>query len=133
MPRRPHPRWLEIEAQRAAARAAVPPEDWARLDGLLRDAIWRDAVTYASTNPHCYSVRRTWTRDEDFVWTVELIRRVGERERFPDGPGGRFYDILRRGDRKIWVMGWPINWPNGKPCTTILNRKPVVQPGDRTS
>jgi hypothetical protein len=123
--------WIEAEARRAAARAALTEADWARLDRLLAEARWRTAVTYAHTNPHCYTLRKTWN-DADFCWVVTLIRTIGERERFPDVKGGRYYDVLNRHGKKYWPMGWPLNWPNGQWATTLLNRKPPVGPGDRT-
>jgi hypothetical protein len=133
--------------RREAARVAffdrpdeVVAADLARLDRLLVEAHWRIAVTMPE-NPHCYTLRRSWACDEDFVFCVEVIRSIGEREKFPPGPGGRYYDVLHRcgpgGDtRKYWAMGFmggggPINYSDGRPCIFLINRKPPVCPEDR--
>jgi hypothetical protein len=125
------------EAARAAARAALTPDDWARLDRILfTDAIWIRAKTYEATNPHAYLRRRDLARttrsDADFAWLVEhVIRGAGTRERFPDQPGGRYYSTFNYKGWKLWTMGWPLNYSrSGAWCTVIVNRKPPL-PSDR--
>jgi hypothetical protein len=139
--RRPQQRWIEAAERRAAAKArfdALPEHErtaiWARIDRLLViEAKWIRAKSpeYAN-NPHSYCRRRDWTNDEDFQWFVTMLREGGisEREKFPPGPGGRYYDVLRRNGRLYWVMGWPINYSNGRPCTILINKKPV-EPTDQ--
>src|SRR5262245_44065759 len=72
----------------ADARAAfeAQPEDQrrgqeARLAELLETAEWRFAKTMVH-NPHWYTLRKTWARDEEFVWAVEQIRLRGYRHKF---------------------------------------------------
>jgi hypothetical protein len=137
--RRPQQRWIAAAERRASARArfdGLPKDEraaiWARIDRLLlREAKWTRAKTMED-NPHSYCRRRDWLRDEDFVWFVTMLREggIGDREKFPDAPGGRWYDVLNRDGRKFWVMGWPINYSNGTWCTVIINKKPQ-EPGDR--
>jgi nitrate reductase alpha subunit len=92
---------------------------------LFAEAWWRVARTMPE-NPHSYTRRRDWRHDADFVFVVEFLRSgVCDREKF----AGRWYDVLNRHGRKVWVMGWPINYSNGRWCTVILNKKPV-EPSD---
>lgn len=66
-------------------------EDQARIRSLLLGHPWKAAKTMP-TIPHEYTLRRLWANDEDFVWCVDHIRRVGYEQRF----GGRvfvYYDI----------------------------------------
>ena len=117
-----------FEALSSEDRAAI----WARVDRLLfEEAIWHAArsALYAD-NPHSWTRRSEWRDDADFVFIVQFLRSgVCDRERYPDAPGGRWYDVLNRHGRKVWVMGWPVNFADGRPWTTIINRKPVL-PGD---
>jgi hypothetical protein len=115
--------------RRTAARArfdALPEEErtaiWARIDRLLFvEAVWRVARTMPE-NPHSYTRRRDWKNDTDFVFVVQFLRSgICDREKF----AGRWYDVLNRHGRKVWVMGWPLNYSNGKWCTVLLNKKPV--------
>jgi hypothetical protein len=139
--RRPQQRWLEAAARREAAKArfaALPEEEraaiHARLDRLLfQEAVWRVARTMLS-NPHSYCHRKHFTHDEDFCWLITMLREggVGERQKFH----GRWYDTLVRPhpvtqvECRFWCMGWPLNLSDGRWCTVIINRKPVL-PEDR--
>lgn len=99
----------------------------ARLAELLENAEWRFAKTMAH-NPHHYTLRKTWTRDEDFVWCVERIRTLGYRVKFQ----GHWYTQLDVNDHFYWTMGWPIGsldwgWDRLNVAGTILiNRKPFA-------
>ena len=62
------------------------PEDRARLEKLMAAHPWRVAKTMPKI-PHEYTLRRLWLNDEDFIWAVEYIRRVGYEHRF----GGRVF------------------------------------------
>ena len=67
------------------------PEDRERIEQLLAAHPWRVAKTMPKI-PHEYTLRLLWANDEDFIWAVEYIRRVGYEARF----GGRvfvYYDI----------------------------------------
>lgn len=96
----------------------------ARLARLLGEQQWIFAKTMAS-NPHWYSLRKRWARDEDFVWAVEQIRCRGYRQKYE----GHWYTQLDVGDHFYWTMGWPIGsldwgWDRLNVAGTILiNRK----------
>jgi hypothetical protein len=147
--RRQQQRWIDAQQKRDAEKAAwfarapeVVAADMARLEDLLfNKARWKFASTMPD-NPHSYSLRRQWARewadgDQDFQWVVATSRIIGEREKYPaSGPHARWYRVLhltnRDGHRAIyWAMNWPINHPNGRWCTILVNRKPAVLPGDR--
>jgi hypothetical protein len=49
-------------------------------------------------------LRCTWDNDEDFVWCVEYVRRVGYQERFI----GRVWTYLDAGDFQYWDCGGPV-------------------------
>jgi hypothetical protein len=133
-PRRPQARWTAAAQRRADAKAkfeALPQAErdaiWARVDRIIAEARWYFARSEQyRDNPHSYCRRRDFKDDADFVFMIEFLRSgVCDRERYPEtGPGGRYYDVLNRNGRKIWCMGWPINYSNGSPCTTIINKKP---------
>jgi hypothetical protein len=140
-PRRPQARWTAAAQRRAEAKAkfeALPQAErdaiWARVYRILDEAVWYYAKSEQyRDNPHSYCRRRDFKDDSDFVFIIEFIRSGAcDRERYPPtGKDGRYYDVLNLPDgRKVWPMGWPINYRNGAWCTTILNRKPVL-PGDR--
>jgi hypothetical protein len=132
------PQWLAAAERHAAAKVkfeALPQAErdavWARIDRLLFvEATWRVARTMPE-NPHSYTRRRDWRDDGDFVFVVEFIRSgVCDREKFPPGPDGRYYDVLNRVHGgvvfKVWPMGWPLNHSDGRPWTILLNRKPCL-------
>jgi hypothetical protein len=134
-------RTLRAEANRQAlldARAAfeAQPEEERlaqrkRLAELLESAEWTFAKTMPR-NPHWYSLRRTWARDEDFVFAVELIRLLGQRRKFE----GRWYTQLDLDDHTYWTMGWPVGaldwgWARlNKAGTILINRKLLTNTGD---
>src|SRR5262245_1573807 len=72
-------------------------------------------------NPHHYTLRKTWPRDEDFVWAVETLRRLGE----PEVYRGRRYTVIFLGGFKYWTMGDPIgeSRTDGRKNTILINRK----------
>jgi hypothetical protein len=137
--RRPQQRWIDAHQRREAEKAAwlgrpadVVAADFARLEDLLFNrARWKFAASMPE-NPHSYTLRRTWERDEDFVWTVQTIRIIADREKFPpSGPAARWYTVLHMRGAKFWPMNYPINYSDGRPCTILINRKPAHLPGDR--
>lgn len=71
--------------------------------GLLESAEVAVARTMPE-NPHWYKLRKTWARDEDFVWVVGLIRALGQRRKFQ----GHWYTQLDINDHVYWTMGWTI-------------------------
>jgi hypothetical protein len=81
------------------------PEERARVEQLLLSHAWKVATSarYAKL-PHAYTLRRTWDNDEDFVWCVEYIRRVGYQERFI----GRTWTYLDAGEFQFWDCGGPV-------------------------
>jgi hypothetical protein len=141
--RRQQARWIAAAAKRDAEKAAWfgrPAEDvaadMARLEDLLfTRAKWKFASTMAD-NPHSYTLRRQWARDwptgnDDFVWTVQTIRIIADREKFPErGPFARWYTVLHLNGAKFWPMNFPVDWPSGRWCTILINRKPPFLPGD---
>jgi hypothetical protein len=140
--RRQQRRWLDAAARRDAEKTswfARPAEEVAHDMGRLEDLLFtRARWKFASTmldNPHSYTLRRKWdwpSGDDDFQWTVATIRVIGDREKFPpSGPYARWYTVLNIAGAKYWPMNYPINYPNGKPCTILINRKPAFLPGDR--
>ncbi len=80
-------------------------EERARVEQLLLSHVWKFASSprYAKL-PHWYTLRRTWDNEEDFIWTVEYIRRVGYQERFI----GRVWTYLDAGDFQHWDCGGPV-------------------------
>ena len=67
--------------------------------GAVHEHIHRKRLRHFAArlvNPHCYSHIRTWSDPAHFDWTVAHIELLGSREKFPEGPGGRYYDVLNR-------------------------------------
>jgi SAM-dependent methyltransferase len=136
MPVDENARQLPAKAERAAARAAkkdavvaakaefdaLPAtERWAsfeRIGMLLNQQQWIFAKTMPQ-NPHFYTLRRKWTSDQDFQWTVAQLRAHGYQKQF----GKTWYTQLDVNDHFYWTMGWPVNYPNGMACTILINRK----------
>jgi hypothetical protein len=50
-------------------------------------------------------LRRTWDNDEDFIWCVEYIRRVGYQQRFI----GRTWVYYDAGEFQYWDCGGPVS------------------------
>jgi len=98
------------EAERQAQRE--------RLAHLLESAAWRFARTMPQ-NPHWYTLRETWARDEDFVWAVEQIRLRGYRHQFQ----GHWYVQFDLNAFVYWSMGWAIAASTGGgPGSTRVGR-----------
>jgi hypothetical protein len=97
----------------------IPPADLQRVRDLLLGQQWIFARTMPD-NPHWYTLRKTWQRDEDFLWTVEAIRRYGYEEIYEGQP----YTVLDIDDMKYWTMGAPV------PETILINRKNLSPFGD---
>ena len=100
------------------------PEERARVEQLLLSHTWKAATSarYAKL-PHAYTLRRTWDNDEDFIWCVEYIRRVGYEERFI----GRVWTYLDVRELQYWTMGSPV------PETTLINRAVRRPPAARST
>jgi hypothetical protein len=111
--------------QRRAAFEALPADQQqamrARIQMLLQRQHWTFARSYPS-NPHWWSHRRAW-RDADFIEVVQFIRTHGYCARF----GKTSYTQLDVGEHFYWTMGWPLNHPDGRPLTVIINRKRLAQ------
>jgi hypothetical protein len=90
----------------------IPPADLKRVRNLLLVQQWIFAKTMPD-NPHWYTLRNRWERDEDFAWTVETIRRYGYEEIYE----GHSYTVLDIDDMKYWTMGAPVAE------TILINRK----------
>jgi len=70
------------------------------------------------TNPHEYTLRKLWRKDEDFVRAVTCIRESGYVAMFR----GRPYLQLDLGEHFYWTMGAPIE------KTILINRKRLAPP-----
>lgn len=66
-----------------------------------------------SSNPHWYTLRKHWENDQDFVNTVQIMRKYGYREKY----GVSWYTMFNINGMKYWTMGAPIK------DTTLINRK----------
>ena len=78
------------------------PDERARVEQLLLSHAWKQATSAKYEKlPHAYTLRRTWDSDEEFIWTVEYIRRVGYQERFI-GRTWIYYDV---GEYQYWDCG----------------------------
>jgi len=149
--RRQQRRWIEAQQRRDAEKAAwyarpanEVAADLVRLQDLLfAKARWKFAASMAD-NPHSYTLRKGWEHDQDFIWVVQTIRIIGDREKYPaSGPLARWYSVLHMTCpvSGIECIFWPMNYPVGdlswgwarlnKAGTTLLNRKPPFLPGDR--
>lgn len=93
--------------------------EFARVGQRLIDAHWIFAKTMPD-NPHWYTLRREWLHDDDFIETVQFIRRHGYQEIY----GGRPYTMLNVNDYKYWTMGAPLHE------TILINRKLHNDPSD---
>ncbi len=93
----------------------TPPADLERVKDLLLAQKWIFAKTMPG-NPHWYTLRKRWERDEDFAWTVETIRRYGYEEIYEGWP----YTVLHIDDMKYWTMGAPVDE------TILINRKQLT-------
>lgn len=100
-------------------------DELARLQTLLEAAEWVFAKTMPK-NPHHYTLRWTWPSDEDFVWAVVTLRRLGEVERW----WRKDYIVINLNGYKYWTMGAPIGpAPYDRQRDTILiNRKCTTPP-----
>lgn len=96
-------------------------EDWTWARGFIAARRWQEAVTYRTTAPHEYTIRK-WMKapgpQADFDRFVELIRRCGYAD---------FYYQIRHiywavDDFRCWTMGWPVAE------TTVINRARLDAP-----
>lgn len=79
---------------------------------LLEKCFWKFARTL-SHNPHHYTLRETWKRDDDFDKAVQAIRDHAVEEKF----GKKTYQVCYLGTFKYWTMGAPIDE------TILINKK----------
>jgi hypothetical protein len=71
----------------------------------LLPARWKTATSERYKKlPHQYTLRKQWANDEDFIWCVEYIRRVGYEQHFI-GRVWVYYDI---GPMQYWDCGGPV-------------------------
>ena len=86
---------------------------------LLHEQEWIFAKSMPQ-NPHWYTLREGWRRDEDFVAVVEGIRARGYDHRWYDG---KVYRQFNGGDGFMyWTMGAPVEE------TILINRKATREP-----
>ena len=87
--------------------------DRERAERLLLSHPWKSATSKRYEKlPHQYTLRKQWADDEDFIWCVEYIGRVGYQVRFI-GRVWTYYDV---DEYQYWTMGSPV------PETTLINR-----------
>jgi hypothetical protein len=122
--RKPQQRWITAAQARADAKAhfealpaGVRTATIDHLHRMLREAHWRFAASMPE-NPHEYTHSRTWPNRTAFVWTAEMVRLLGVRERY----AGRLYTVYFCGGFKHWTMNWPMAQ------TILINRKPESEP-----
>ena len=104
--------------------------DLARAIALLAAQEWIFAKTMPH-NPHYYTLRSKWERDQDFIDVVHFIREHGVIESYPP-PDGPDYTVMVIEGFKYWTMGFPCNPGPYHPArdTILINRKPVmIDPG----
>jgi len=89
------------------------PATFARLERLFAEHRWHFAHTMPE-NPHFYTRRDEWRRDEDFVWAASQIPRWGRSQSF----NRSVWTILEVGAFFYWT-GWQTpawhHWINRKP------------------
>ena len=62
--------------------------------------------------PHWYTLRKDWSKDDEFIETVLLIRKYGKIERY----WGKEYIYFYMNGYKYWTMGAPLE------KTILINR-----------
>ena len=90
----------------------IPSADLERVKGLPLAQEWIYARTMPD-DPHWYTLRKRWKRDEDFAWTVETICRYGYEGIYEGWP----YTVLNIDDMRYWTMGASVEE------TILINRK----------
>jgi hypothetical protein len=71
-----------------------------RLQKLLESANYRFAKKMPQY-PHCYTLRETWSDDEEFKQAIEGIWHYGKAEDWH----GRTFVYFYAGEYKYWTMG----------------------------
>ena len=73
---------------------------------LLLAHPWKSATSKRYEKlPHQYTLRKQWSNDENFIWCMEYIRRVGY-EKYFIGRVWIYYDI---GEHQYWDCGGPVD------------------------
>lgn len=86
--------------------------DFEKLGRLLERQDWIYAKTMPE-NPHHYTLRKKWQNDDDFVWSVNTLRKLGYKAYY----GGRPYIQIDVNEHFYWTMGAPVL------RTILINRK----------
>jgi hypothetical protein len=105
------------------------PEERARVEHLLLSHPWKTASTMPRL-PHSYTLRRLWLNDEDFIWAVEYIRRVGYEGRFV----GRVFTYIDVAEHQYWSCDGDPRSTDPRTTVGLINRALLVRPamGRRT-
>jgi 2-polyprenyl-3-methyl-5-hydroxy-6-metoxy-1,4-benzoquinol methylase len=90
-------------------------DDFVRFGRLLLKQHWIFAKTMPE-NPHHYTLRKHWGRDDEFVWAVEYLRANGYTAVFRKSR----YVQINVNEHFYWTMGAPI------PATILINRKALA-------
>lgn len=97
-------------------------KDIIRFGNIVEANEWTFAKTMPD-KPHCYTLRKDFADDNDFVFMYEVINGLGKVEMFEGYPYTCFY----HGEYKYWTMGEPLNHADGKWYTILINRAKVVK------
>jgi hypothetical protein len=81
------------------------------LTNKLPKATYKFAKSMANI-PHAYTLRTTWSNQQDFFTCVELIRKYGYEQKFFN----KTYIYYNVGDYQYWTMGSPLE------KTILINR-----------
>ncbi len=116
-----------VSAEACAEAMTTPPpglrgpqpeqmEDVLRVKALLLSHHWTFAKTMAAI-PHWYTLRKNWAVDDDFVWVIEYIRRVGYEQYF----GRKVYMYYALGEYEYWDCGGGVYEPDAKTGYYLLS------------
>lgn len=94
----------------------IPWDTLQEVGATLERHRWIFAKTMPD-NPHWYTLRKKWARDDEFVACAQAIRAYGYEEKYE----GKRYAMLNVNQYKYWTMGAPLD------STLLINRKLLVQ------
>lgn len=87
-------------------------EEYAWITAQIAAHDWVFAKTLAH-NPHFYTLREKWSRDDDFLEMVMMIRENGHQVYF----GNKLYTVIDVDGWRYWSMGAPVHE------TILINRR----------
>jgi hypothetical protein len=103
---------------------AEPPASLlADLTELFASLRWTYAKTYHDTAPHYWCKRAQFPDPATFLAVCRMIPTYGYRHRFPDTPGGSWWQAIDVPPRTVW-SGWALPEHHG-----LINARPLVWAG----